>query len=161
MTVAIGSAHPNSGLIGDVDVFGALYVGGAGMWVFTPVGEYPGMTKVRLSSQRNLIHEIRAGAALCLGLGNARELLESDGGNFANLGDGLPLDLSASMVEKIGRQSHDHSVSMFIAGEGDLVEEVRPHADDDGWSVVLCSETDRHVESQWDSAATQWAPDWK
>jgi len=27
-----------------------------------------------------------------------------------------------------------------------------------GWSLVLCPETDRHVESQWDGATTQWAP---
>jgi len=69
MTVAVGAGHPNSGLIGSADVFGALYVGGAGAWIFAPVGEHPGMKTVKLNSRRNLIHEIRAGIGLAVGIG--------------------------------------------------------------------------------------------
>src|SRR6056297_1847484 len=151
MTVAVGAAHPNSGLIGSADVFGALYVGGAGAWIFTPVGEHPEMKSVRLDSRRNLIHEIRAGIALAIGIGQARSLLESDAKNLAAFEDGLFLDLTDEMLAAIGAESKDKSVSLFIAGEPDLVEEVRPFVDEVGWSVVLCSESARHVETQWDA----------
>lgn len=151
MTVAVGAGHPNSGLIGSADVFGALYVGGAGAWIFAPVGEHPGMKTVKLNSRRNLIHEIRAGIGLAVGIGQARSLLESDSKNFAAFEDELFLDLNDEMLHTIGAETKDKTVSLLIAGEPDLVDELRPFVDEPGWSVVLCSESARHVETQWDA----------
>ena len=149
MTVAVGVSHPNSGLVGNTDLFGALYVGGSGAWVFTPVSDYPAKP-VRIGSSRNLIPEIRAAIALALGLGEARTILESDPENHKNFLDGQMLHLEPEMLKAVGAESKDKSTSLFCATDPSLADDVREHLDEPGWSVVLCVQDDRHLETQWD-----------
>ena len=149
MTVAVGIGHPNSGLVGNTDLFGALYVGGSGAWVFSPVSDYPAKS-VRIWSSRDLMPEIRAGIALALGLGEARTLLESEPDNHRAFLDGQMLDLNPEILKAIGAESRDKSASLFISTDPALAEDVREHIQEPGWSVVQCVEDDRHLETQWD-----------
>ena len=150
MTVAVGGSHPNSGLVGNTDLFGALYVGGSGAWVFTPVSDYPAKP-VWIRSNRNLILEIRAAIALALGLGAARTILESDPENHKAFLNGQMLHLEPETLKAVGAESRDKSTSLFIATDSALAKDVREHLQVTGWSIVLCVEDDRHLETQWDN----------
>lgn len=150
MTAVIGPAHRNSGLVKYADVFAALYVGGSGAWVFTPVSDREGLEEIRLSSQRDLAAEIRAGASLSLGLGEARAILKQDPkAAFAGRNRNT-IDLSTETLRLIADQSRDKGVALQISSDDpSLVEEFLPSVQDEGWSVTLCGPVAQNLSTQW------------
>jgi len=154
MTVAAGRSDRNSGELGSVDVLGVLYVGGSGMWRFTLVNQDSGAPAptqvVMLDSQRNLLAEIRAGVALALDLGEAKEMAEKiAGSDWAN----KRLEFTDEQLNTIGNQSRSRELALLITSmDESLTEELTTHVDDAGWSIHLATVTDKHVETQWGTA---------
>jgi hypothetical protein len=155
ITVAIGRGYANTGEPTHVDVLGSLYIGSSGRWTFQPVrrsradAEPP--LRVSLVSERNLMQEIRAGAALSLGLGMARQLAETAlGPDWAKSRAALgPADLVS-----IGEESRGKGISMLITAlDAGLLREMEPSVDALGWSTILCGVQHAHLESQWNSPA--------
>ncbi len=150
MTAVIGPSHRNSGLVGYADVFAALYVGGSGAWIFTPVSDREGLEVIRLSSQRDLAAEIRAGASLSLGLGEARAILEQDPKAALAWRNRNTIDLSAETLRLVADQSRDMGVAMQVASDDvGLVEEFLPSVQDEGWSITLCGPVAQNLSTQW------------
>lgn len=151
MTVVAGPGHRNSGDISVAHLFGALYVGGSGAWRFQPLkpesSSHQTFLRVSMRSSRELADEIRAACALALDLGDARELAaKAAGPTWAD----QDLEFGADALRAIAEQSRGVGLSLMItSADRGLLEDLRPHVDDTGWSMTLCGVVAQHAETQW------------
>lgn len=151
MTVAIGPSHLNNGYPSHVDVLGSHLIGGAGTWLFQPLQpihpDEESRVSVVLQSNRNLIHEIRAGVALALDLGDSRQrVAQMRGPDWAQ----SPIALDKGELISIGEESRHRGVSMVVTSlDRALLSDLEPHVDDGGWSMILCDVRRKHLEDQW------------
>lgn len=151
-TVVAGPAHPNSGRVSIADVVGMLYVGGSGMWRFNPVHQpdegYIRAMSVSIRSKGDLADEVRAGLAVALNLGSARELAKS----YSKSDVDEPLYLGTADLAAIGNEGAGLGVAMLVtAGDEHLAADLSGLLGVDGWSVTLCSPIGSSLETQWDS----------
>lgn len=152
VTVSAGPAHRNSGLPSIVDVFGALYVGGSGMWRFTPIADYSGQDSdfipVALSSEQNLPEEIKAGVAISLGLGDARSLA----GGLEFVKGSKILEFEPDQLQQIAAQISTRGVGVVITTlDRGFLPDLEAALQTDDWSVTLCHEYSQNLQTQWNS----------
>ena len=149
MSVVVGPGHPNSGAPGTVDLVGNLYVGGSGVWVFTPLDPASRYRAISLSSGRDLSVEIRAGVAISLGLGSARELAGLPPTTARRAGPAR-VESPKDGLGAIADQGRDLGVALWVSSpHEDLLRDVAPLADEEGWSVVILARRAQHLETQW------------
>lgn len=149
MSVIIGPAHPNTGMPGTVDLIANLFIGGAGMWTFTPLNPSSGLQALTLPSKRNLALEIQAGTALSLGLGTARELAAL--GESTGISGSERIDTTSEVLGQIAQQGRNRGVALWVASPNDeLLRDVAPLLAEEGWSVTILATTDQRLQTQWD-----------
>lgn len=154
MTVVAGRSNRNSGDLRSADVLGCLYVGGGGMWRFTLIHQdvhaHVENQVVMLDSQQNLMAEMRAGIALALGLGEAREMaVKIAGSDWAN----KRLEFSEADLERIGNESRNREIALLVTSVDEaLTQKLIPNVNQAGWSTQLSMVSSKYVETQWDNA---------
>lgn len=152
MTCAVGPAHPNSGDISVVDLFGALYVGGSGMWRFrrvsprpSPGSNAPSIVSVGLHSERRLWDEMRAAVTIAMGFGRAREIVRKH-----SQARWTSLKLDRRTLQRVIAESDGLSIGLLVTSvDQELLDEVSGAIGETEWSVVLCGPKAEMRKTQW------------
>lgn len=152
MTCAVGPAHPNSGDISVAHLFGALYVGGSGMWRFdrVPLSPSTRLKAVRhkgvgLRSDGLLWDEIRAGVAIALDFGRARAFARKH-----DRSSDTALELDANALRTIAAEADGLSIGLLVTSvDQGLLDQLSASMGETDWSIVMCGPQVERRQTQW------------